>query len=86
MQEVQRVIEQLSQVCDLIGLREHIFDGTNKGRRLQPGDPWYSTKDYMAHYGDPNDTQQVIDLFGQVGCTDEVLALRFILRHDEIVP
>ena len=85
MSEVRGTIMRLSDVCDLIGLRTHIIEGTSKGRKLA-ADPWHNTRDYMQGYADPANTAAVIELFEGVGCKNEIEAVRWLLRHDELVP
>ena len=85
MSEAKDTIMRLSEMCDLIGLRTHIIEGTNKGRKLADG-PWQNTRDYMQSYADPADTSAVIEHFEQAGCKNEVEAVRWLLRHDELVP
>ena len=82
---VRDTIMQLSEITDLIGLRQHIIEGTNKGRKLK-SDPWHNIRDYMRHYADPANTDATIALFQDAGCNDELEALRWLLRHDELVP
>ena len=86
MGKVQAVIEQLSQLCDLIGLREQIIHKSKLGKKPHPTDPWGYTREILAYYAEATDPQQVIGLFESVGCHNDIDALRFILRHDEIVP
>ena len=78
-------IMQLSELADLIGLRTHIIEGTKKGRKLGP-DPWHNTKDYMKRYADPANTDKLIGLFEGAGLRDEIQAVRWLLKHDELVP
>lgn len=84
-EKVRAAVMQLSEIVDLIGLRQHIIEGTKKGRKLK-ADPWQNTRDYMRNYADPANTQAVIGLFQGAGCKDELAALRWLLRHDELVP
>lgn len=87
LEEVQAVIQQLSTMLDLIGLREQIIDKTKTGKRPHPSDPWGYTREIVAYYTDgKTDPQEVIRLFEGVGCHSDIEAVRFILRHDEIVP
>jgi hypothetical protein len=77
---------RLSELCDLIGLRTHIIEGTKRGRKLHAGGPWHCTRDYMQGYADPSNTERVIELFEEAGCKDEIAAVRWLLVHDELVP
>lgn len=83
--EVRDTIMRLSEICDLIGLRTHIIEGTSKGRKLA-ADPWHNTREYMQVYADPDNTQVVIEAFEGEGCKNEIEAVRWLLRHDELVP
>jgi hypothetical protein len=83
---VGATIVQLSELCDLVGLRTHIIDGTNRGRKLHPEGPWHNTQDYMQGYADPANTEAVIALFEGAGCNDELSAVRWLLTHDKLVP
>lgn len=83
--KVRSTIMRLSELADLIGLRTHIIEGTNKGRQLRP-DAWHNTREYMQSYADPANTGAVISLFEQAGCKDEIKAVRFLLKYDELVP
>jgi hypothetical protein len=84
-EKVRSAIMQLSDITDLIGLRQHIIEGTHKGRKLK-ADPWHNTRDYMKHYADPVNTDAAIALFEGAGCKNEIEAIRWLLRHDELVP
>jgi hypothetical protein len=84
---IRAVIEQLSTKLDLIGLREQIIDKSNMGKKPHPSDPWGYTRETLAYYtGGKTDPQEVISLFESVGCHNDIDAVRFILRHDDIVP
>lgn len=83
--KVTDTLMRLSEMCDQIGLRLHIIEGTNRGRKLKP-DPWHNTKDYMSRYADPSNTDAVISELQSAGCPDEIKAVRWLLKHDEIVP
>ncbi len=82
---VRDTIMQLSEMCDLIGLRTHIIEHTSKGRKLS-ADPWQNTRDYMHGYADPANTSLVIELFEGAGCKNEIDAVRWLLTNDELVP
>lgn len=84
-EKVRDTIMQLSEIADLIGLRQHIIEGTNKGRKLG-ADPWRNTRDYMKHYADQANTNAAIALFEGADCKNEIEAIRWLLRHDELVP
>ena len=83
--DAKETIMQLNEIADLIGLRQHIIDGTHKGRKLKP-DPWHNTRDYMKHYADPANTEDAIACFESAGCKNEIEALRWLLKYDELVP
>ena len=83
--KVRDTLMQLSEIVDLIGLRQHIIERTNKGRKLKD-DPWHSTRDYMKRYADSENTEAVITYFVGAGCKNEIEAVRWLLRHDEMVP
>jgi hypothetical protein len=85
MSEVKDMIMRLSEMCDLIGLRTAIIEGTSKGRKLA-ADPWHNTRVYMKGYADPGNTTAVIEAFEGAGCKNEIEAVRWLLRHDELVP
>ncbi len=83
--KVGAMLMQLSEIVDLIGLRQHIIEGTNRGRKLKE-DPWHNTRDYMKRYADPSNTEQAIGLLQDAGCKNEIEAVRWLLKHDELVP
>ncbi len=85
MDEVRSTIMQLSELADLIGLRTQIIEGTQRGRVLC-ADSWHNTRVYMEGYADPANTEAVIDLFQEAGCKDEIEAVRWLLKHDDLVP
>jgi hypothetical protein len=84
-EKVRDAIMRLSEITDLIGLRQHIIEGTNKGRRLK-ADVWHNTRDYMMLYADPANAEAAIALLESAGCNNEIEAVRWLLRHDELVP
>ena len=77
---------QLSQLCDLIGFREQVIHKTKYGKKPHPSDPWGYTKDFLAYYAESTSPQEVIALFESAGCKNEVEAVRWLLKHDELVP
>jgi len=84
-EEVRSTIMQLSQLLDLVGLEAYIEKRTDWGRR--PGvEPWQYTRAALAEYAPGTDPEQVIQLFQGVGVGSDVEALRWILKHDELVP
>ena len=86
MGRVQAVITQLSELCDLIGLREQVIHKSKLGKKPHRTDPWGYTRAFLTYYAETTDPQQVIGLFESVGCRNDIEAVQFILRHDEIVP
>lgn len=85
LSKVRDTIMRLSELTDLIGLRQCIIEGTNKGRTLVEGDAWYNTRAAMREYANPDNTERVIALFEAAGCHNEIEAVRWILRHDKLV-
>ncbi len=84
-EQVRSTIMQLSELCDLIGLRTYIVNKTKYGKK--PGkEPWTHTRVALATYAPSTEAQQVIQLFESVGCKNEIEAVRWLLRHDELVP
>lgn len=76
---------QLSDMADLIGLRTYIIKRTPKGKSREP-DPWAHTRAYMQSYANQDNTDALIELFKGVGCTNDVQAVHWLLKHDELVP
>ena len=74
--KVRDTVMQLSEITDLIGLRQHIIEGTNKGRKLK-ADPWHNTRDYLEHYAEPANTDAAIALFEGAGCKNESSRLSY---------
>lgn len=85
MQKVRSTIMQLSSVADLIGLRTYIIKRTPRGKSRE-ADPWAHTRAYMQTYADPTNTVPLIELLEGAGCHSDVEAVRWLLRHDELVP
>jgi hypothetical protein len=78
-------IMQLSELTDLIGLRTYIVKKTRYGRK--PGrESWAYTREAISMYAPNTDADEVIRLFKGVGCQDEIEAVRWLLKHDELVP
>lgn len=85
MPKVQATIMQLSTLCDLIGLRTYIVNKTKYGKK--PGkDAWTHTRAGLAIYAPSSDPEEVIRLFEGVGAHNEIEAVRWLLKHDELVP
>ena len=85
IEKVRDTIMRLSEMVDLIGLRTHVIEGTKKGRQLGPS-PWHYTREYMQGYADPQNTEAVISMFEGAGAMDDIQAVRWLLRHDDLVP
>ena len=86
MDKVKGTIMQLSELCDLVGLRVQLIDRSNYGKKPYPSDPWGYTRDFLAYYAESTDPQQVITLFEGAGCKNDIEAARWLVRHDKIVP
>lgn len=86
MGKVKDTIMQLSDLCDLVGLRVQLIDKSKYGKKPHPSDPWGYTREFLAYYAESTDPQQVISLFESAGCENEIEAARWLLRHDKIVP
>ncbi len=84
-EKVRSAIMQLSELTDLIGLRTYIVDKTKYGKKPGP-EPWTHTRASMAMYAPTSDPEEVIHLFESVGCKNEIEAVRWLLKHDELVP
>lgn len=85
LEQVRSTIMQLSEMADLIGLRTHVIEKTGKGRKLGR-EPWQYTIEYMQSYADPENTGQVIALLEGAGCNNDIEAVRWLLKHDDLVP
>ncbi len=84
-QKVRDTIMQLSELTDLIGLRTYIVDKTKYGKK--PGkEPWTHTRAALAMYAPSTNPDEVVKLFESVGCDNEIEAVRWLLKHDELVP
>lgn len=83
--KARSTIMQLSELTDLIGLRTYIVNKTKYGRK--PGrEAWSHTRAAMALYAPGKDVEQVIQLFESVGCKNEIEAVRWLLKYDDLVP
>jgi hypothetical protein len=76
---------QLSQMCDLIGLRTYIIKKTPRGKSTAP-DPWTHTRDFLVAYAPSADANDIVRLFESEGVRSDVEAVRWLLTHDELVP
>ncbi len=85
-QKLRSTIMQLSQLCDLIALREQVISKTKYGKKPHASDPWGYTRAFLAYYAESTEPEKVIGLFESAGCKDELAAVRWILKHDELVP
>jgi hypothetical protein len=82
---VRATIMRLSEILDLVGLRTYVAKKTNYGRK--PGaEPWAYTRAALAEYAPSADAEAVIRLFQEAGCKDEIAAVRWLLKHDDLVP
>ena len=92
----------LSEICDLMGLRTFVIEKLEKTtpRRDLPkiwrnpvqhyqqthSDFWLHTREYMQTYADHANTQAVIHLLEVAGSANEVEAVQWLLKNDELVP
>lgn len=81
----QQVVRRLSEMIDLVEYQDVIGRKTRYGKRPGP-EPWYHTRRLVSTYSDPPDADEVIALFEQLGCKDEVAAAKWIVVNDEKVP
>jgi hypothetical protein len=84
-ERVRATIMRLSLLCDLVGLEAQIEHKTKYGKRPGP-EPWTYTREYLAYYAEQTDPEEVIGLFESVGCHNDIEAVRWLLKHDELVP
>lgn len=82
---VRSTIMQLSQMLDLIGLRAYIIKRTPHGKSAAP-DPWTHIHDYLAVYAPNANPDEVIRLFEGAGAHSDTEAVRWLLKHDDLVP
>ena len=83
--QARSTIMQLSQMCDLIGLRTYIIKRTPRGKSTAP-DRWTYTRDFLAGYAPSADPNEVIRLLESAGPQSDVEAVRWLLKLDELVP
>lgn len=84
-EQIGTTIMLLSDMVDLIGLRAYIIKKTPKGKSREP-DQWAHTRAYMKVYANPANTEPLIGILEGAGCTSDVSAVRWLLKHDELVP
>ena len=85
---LDRVIDtimQLSNMTDLVGIRTYIIKRTPRGRSKHP-DPWGYTREALATYAQDVDAGEFIRLFEVAGCKNELEAVRWLLKYDELIP
>ena len=82
---VRSTIMQLSELTDLIGLRTYIIKKTPRGKSSEP-DPWAHTRAALATYAPKTNPEEVIALFEQAGAHNDIEAVRWLLKHDDLVP
>jgi hypothetical protein len=83
-ERVRHTIMQLSKLVDLGGLATHIAMRTYGGR--EPGvEPWENTREYMQEQADSANADQVIALFESAGCENEIEAVLWLNKHDDLV-
>jgi hypothetical protein len=85
LEKVRNTVQQLSEIIDPIGLREYIIQRTPRGKSSNP-DPWGFTREAVAKYSDAADADRVIQLFEGVGCSNELEAVRWMLKNDKHIP
>jgi hypothetical protein len=83
--DVKGTIMRLSEMADLIGLRTYIIKRTPRGKSRE-ADPWAHTRAYMSSYASPANTESLIEVLKSAGCKSDVEAVRWLLKHDELVP
>ena len=84
--KVKDTIMQLSELCDLVAYGDYVTKHTKFGKKPHAKDMWGYTRAYMQSYGDPGDTSAVIALFHSADLPNEVEAVRWLLKHDKLVP
>jgi hypothetical protein len=83
--QVRSTIMQLSELTDLIGLRTYVVNKTKYGRK--PGrQAWSHTRAAMALFAPGKNVEDVIQLFEGVGCKNEIEAVRWLLKNDDMIP
>lgn len=83
--KARSTIMQLSDLLDPIGLRTYIVNKTKYGKKPGP-EPWHYTRAALSEYAPSLDAEKVIQLFRDVGCKDDISAVRWLLRYDELIP
>jgi hypothetical protein len=84
-EKVRSTIMQLSELTDLIGLEAFIEKRTDWGRK--PGtEPWQYTREALRTYSPSSNPDELIRLFEGVDVHSDIEALRWIIRHDKLIP
>lgn len=86
IRKARDLIMLLSGMCDLIALRVQVIEKSKYGKRPHRSDPWGYTRAFLAYYAPETAPEGVIALFEEAGCKDEIAAVRWLLKHDELVP
>lgn len=84
-QKPENIVKQLSELCDVLGLREEVVKHTKYGKQPHPSDQWGFTRAFIAEYADRTDAQEVIAIFEGLGIKDEIGAARWLLKHDDLI-
>jgi hypothetical protein len=72
-------------MIDLVEYQDVIGRKTRYGKKPGPT-PWHYTHQLLSTYTDPPAVEEVIRLFEQAGCRDEVAAAKWVVINDELVP
>jgi hypothetical protein len=85
--EELKVIEQLSEMIDLVEYQSVIGRKTRFGKRPHRTDPaWGYSKALFATYTEPRPVEEILLLFGRLGATNEIEVARFIGLNMKHIP
>ncbi len=76
---------RLSQLLDPIGVRTHILEESNIGKKKHPAGDWGYLRDYMSIYAKVSNPDDVIALLEQEGITSDFDLARYLLKFDKII-
>lgn len=84
-QELETV-RLLSDLIDLVEYQSVIGRKSRFGKKPHAKDLWGYTKALFATYTEPRPFEEIVELFGRLGSTNEIQAARWVALHMKYIP
>ena len=84
--EELEAVRLLSELIDLVEYQSVVGRRTRFGKRPHTSDEWGYSKALFATYTEPRPIEEIVELFGRLGATNEIQAAKWVGLHMKYIP